>query len=89
MTKNELAKFAGTKFYNLSTRPGGKWKTIYCLTIYTVTASGTCKYQKEIDGCIANKKQYAALQTITGGNYHTGRPSAATLTKDFLTRQTA
>lgn len=37
MTKKELSIYAGVRFYNLSTRPGAKRGTIYCLTIYEVT----------------------------------------------------
>lgn len=84
MTKKELSAYAGIRFYNLSTRPGAKRGTIYCLTIYEVTKNGTCKYKGEVLSCVANKRQFAEMQKITKGIYHSGRPSAAVLTEEFL-----
>lgn len=84
MTKKELSAYAGIRFYNLSTRPGAKRGTIYCLTVYEVTKNGTCRYEREVLSCVANKRQFAEMQRITKGIYHSGRPSAAVLTEEFL-----
>lgn len=85
MTKRELAAYAGTRFYNLSTRPGAKRGTLYCLTVYEVQPNGTCKYQYETElHCIANKRSWQALQDFTAGIYHKGRPTAANLTQEFM-----
>ncbi len=86
MTKKELSIYAGVRFYNLSTRPGAKRGTIYCLTIYEVTKKGTCKYEGEVLSCVANKRQVEEMQRVTKGIYHSGRPSAAVLTEEFLKR---
>ena len=62
MTKEELAKYAGIKFYNLSTRMGGMYgKTLCCLTVYEVTKNGTCRYCEEIIHCIGNKASWEFL----------------------------
>lgn len=84
MTKQELSKYAGTRFYNLSTRMGAKRGTIYCLTVYEVTERGTCRYISEVMGLIANKAQWEVMRNFTGNHYHDGRPTAKTLTKEFL-----
>ena len=85
MTKVELSKYAGTRFYNLSTRPGGQFRTIHCLTVYEVTENGTCKYSHEVLGCVANKAQWQLLKTMTEGvGYHIYRPTAENLTAEFL-----
>lgn len=86
MTKRELAAYAGTRFYNLSTRPGAKRGTLYCLTVYEVQPNGTCKYQYEtLLHCIANKRSYELLEQWTNGIYHKGRPTAANITHEFMT----
>lgn len=84
MTKKELSTYAGTRFYNLSQRPGAVHGTIYCLTVYEVTANGTCRYCFEAMSCVANKFQFAEMEKQTNGIYHSGRPSASTLTADFF-----
>ena len=85
MTKKELSNYAGVSFYNLSTRPGAKRGTLYCLTVYRVQSNGACKYQYEAElHCIANKRSWQALQDITGGIYHVGRPTAANLSHEFM-----
>lgn len=84
MTKEELAKYAGLTFYNLSRRPGGKYRDINCLVEYRVTERGTCEYIREVLSCVANKKQYEMLNYVTNGVYHVGRPTANTLTIEFL-----
>lgn len=84
MTKKELSIYAGKRFYNLSQRPGAKRGTIYCLTVYEITANGTCKYIREEMSCVANKQQWAAMEKTTNGVYHSGRPTAKTLTADFM-----
>lgn len=84
MTKKELSTYAGKRFYNLSQRPGGKFKTIFCLAEYEVTAEGTCKYISEEMSCVANKQQWAAMEKTTNGVYHSGRPSAKSLTVEFM-----
>lgn len=81
MTKKELSAYAGKRFYNLSTRMGGEYRDIHCLTVYEITERGTCKYIGEILGCVANKAQYQTLEEITGGHYHVGRPCAECLNK--------
>ena len=88
MTREELKAYAGTRFYNLSARMGGMFKTIYCLTEYEVTPVGTCRYRGEVMPCIANKYQYDILRDLTVGvGYHAGRPCAANLTHDFMRAQ--
>ena len=88
MKKNELAKYAGTRFYNLSSRMGGMFLDIHCLTVYQVTERGTCKYIAEVMGCVANKAQYEDLRILTDKcGYHAGRPTAKNLTVEFLERQ--
>lgn len=84
MTKEELKKYAGLKFYNLSQRSGGMYSTIYYLVEYEVTERGTCKCGNVIFPIVANKAQYAMLAAFTGGLYHSGRPTAETLSADFL-----
>ena len=84
MTKQELSKYAGTTFYNLSRRPGGKFRDIDCLTIYEITERGTCRYLGETMGCVANKAEKAIMERRTDGVYHVGRPSAEVLTKEFV-----
>ena len=84
MTKEELKKYAGLKFYNLSQRSGGMWATIHYLVEYEVTERGTCRCGDAIFPIIANKAQYEMLETFTGGLYHSGRPTAETLTEEFL-----
>ncbi|MDY6862964.1 MAG: hypothetical protein SV062_08245 [Thermodesulfobacteriota bacterium] len=81
MEKKELKKYAGGEFYVLSTRMGGMFTTIHCLTLYKITERGTCRYQDEIMPCVANKAQYEILQTLTKGNYFCGRPHAGVLTE--------
>ncbi len=80
MTKAELSKYSGNTFYSLNSRMGGKFTDIHCLTVYSITDRGTCKYEGEIIRCVANKAQIAAMELHTNGNYHEGRPSAKTLT---------
>ena len=75
MTKKELSAYAGKRFWNLSQRMGGKYKTIHCLTVYEITDRGTCKYIAEVLGCTANKRKY-----------HIGRPCAENLTAEELER---
>lgn len=88
MTKAELAKYAGIRFYNLSTRPGGMYATIHCLTLYEVTERGTCKYLCELIHCVANKAQYEHMRWYVGDcGYHYGRPTAENLTAEFLDKQ--
>lgn len=84
MTKQELSKYSGTTFYNLSKRMGGKFRDIDCLTVYVITRQGTCRYVCEIMGCVANKLQKSFMERWTDGVYHVGRPSAKVLTKDFV-----
>lgn len=86
MTKKELSAYAGKRFWNLSQRMGGKYKTIHCLTVYEITDRGTCKYIAEVLGCIANKRQYELLEDITDRKYHIGRPCAENLTAEELER---
>ena len=86
MTKKELSAYAGKRSWNLSQRMGGRFTTIYCLTVYEITDHGTCKYITEVLGCIANKRQYDLLENITGGKYHIGRPCAENLTPEELER---
>lgn len=87
MTKKELAQYAGVQFYNLSTRMGGKFKTIYCLTVYEVTDKGTCKFVSEAMSCVANQSQWAWCRELTKGcGFHKYRPTAENLTAEFLER---
>ena len=76
MTKQELARHAGGELYALCTRPGGMFKDIYCLTRYRVTERGTLKYVREVLSCVANRRQCELLDSLTGGNYVEGRPTA-------------
>lgn len=89
MTKFELAKYAGTRFYALTQRMGAKRGKIYHLTVYEVTDKGGCKYCYTVLGhsIVANRAQWAMLQDYTGGNYWSGRPVAADLTMDFMAAQ--
>ena len=84
MKKDELAKYAGVEFWNMSRRMGAVRGTIYCLTKYEVTERGTCRYLGEWMGCVANKYQYEEMEELTHGLYHWGRPSAKTLSAKFL-----
>lgn len=49
-----------------------------------MTERGTCEYIREVLSCVANKKQYEMLNYVTNGVYHVGRPTAETLTIEFL-----
>lgn len=84
MTKQQLAEYAGVRFYNLSSRPGGIGRDIHCLTVYEITENGTCKYLGEIVHCVANKKQWEYMYELTGGVYHSGRPHADVLTVEIM-----
>lgn len=86
MTKKELKAYAGKVFYNLSTRPGSAklGVEINCLTMYQITSKGTCHYVMEVLPLVANKAQYEAMNDLTDGCFHIGRPSAKTLEKWFV-----
>lgn len=89
MTKKELSKYAGRQVWALCTRMGGKFATIYCLTAYEITERGTLRYIGEHMSCVANKAQYAAMESFTGGNYVVGRPTAARIDATRINALTA
>lgn len=85
MTKQELAKYAGNQIYVLATRMGGKFKTIYCITVYEITKRGTFKYKFEAMSCVANKEQTETANRFYPNRFN-GRPSAEKMTVEEIER---